>query len=446
MSSQNPLREFKIAVMAESVLSQYLEAKEHPTEKAKKKYLKDHPNADPKNHWVKKPKKDKGESSESSKTTLNENVDVPKPPKIKRRKPGKGTPPKDPKKASRVGVPGKVVPPPPKKLPRMKNLSPEEAMIEKCMNEIFESDPDGAAKHFLENFAAKDNWVFETDRAKEMLPGWSRPDLAKEGKGEPTNPERADFRGRYNALLHQAANAIVKRAFMSRLDEIAKMPEGQRTILVTSGGVAAGKGMALKGLPGLAKSVQATWDAAGEQNATENEWLMEECEKRGIKPTFMFVAADPIKTWQGVVDRAKGQGRMVDAQLFADSYATGARNFKDFYEKNKGKANFFFGALDKDDNGKPLLDPELDEKGEPKKDADGKPIWKKDKDGKPALKPARMMNEFPDEALKYTTEEIYANASKKLDEAYEKGDIGEHIYNGGTAGRRLFQDNPEKQE
>jgi len=309
------------------------------------------------------------------------------------------------------------------------------------MCEIFEQNPDAAAQRFLDEIAKKGKpaYVFETDAAKMLHPGWARPDLPNDEKGQPINEERADFRGRYNAVLHQAANAIVKKAFMKRLDEIAKMPEGDRKILVTSGGVAAGKGMALGAKPALSEGVAATWDAAGEQNATENEWLMKECMSRGIKPTFLFVHSDPIKTYQGVIARAKGQGRMVDAQLFADSYATGAKNFKEFYDKYKDQANFSFGALDKDDSGAPVKDPELDENGEPKKDKDGKPVWKLDDKGQPKLKPARMMDAFPEEALQSTTEEIYAAASKKLDEAYSKGEIGDHIYHGGTAGRRMFQ-------
>lgn len=306
-----------------------------------------------------------------------------------------------PQEAARVGVGGKEVPPPPKKLPTFSNLREDEKAIESRMNSGFEKNPEGAAKAFLAA-VEKENWVFETDAAKNLLPEWSRPDLPPDEKGKPIHPERAEFRGKYNAVLHQAANAIAKRAFVSRLDDIAKLPEDKRKVLVTSGGVAAGKGSALAAKPDLAKSVSATWDAAGEQNATENEWVLEECQKRGIRPTFLFVHADPKQSWPGVVERAKGIGRMVDAQLFADSYAVGAKNFNDFHEKHKDKADFVFGVFQG--------------RGQP----------------------AKMTDKMPEEALKLDPHEVYEFASNYMDE--KKDELPSYIYEGATFGRRAFKE------
>jgi len=76
----NELIEFKFAVMARKVASRYLFAMEHPTPEAMKQYLKDHPNADPANHSVKKEEKDEGKAKEeSSQPKLAEKVEVPKP-------------------------------------------------------------------------------------------------------------------------------------------------------------------------------------------------------------------------------------------------------------------------------------------------------------------------------------------------------------------------------
>lgn len=383
------LREFQDAILVHNIVASFRQAMEHATPEARKKYLHDHPQADPGNHTVKKKDEEKGskEDEGGSKSKGPKHVPTSKPMA-------------KPKEAARVGVSGKEVPPPPKKLPKLQNLSEDERKYEARMNESFEKNPDGAAKAFSEA-AEKNDWVFETDAAKNLLPEWSRPDLPKEAKGEPINPERAEFRGKYNAVLHQAANAIAKRAFVSRLDEIAKMPEDKRKILVTSGGVAAGKGSALAAQPDLAKSAAATWDAAGEQNATENEWLLEECKKRGIRPTFLFVHADPKQSWPGVVERAKGIGRMVDAQLFADSYAQGAKNFNDFYEKHKDDANFVFG--------------EFQGRG----------------------KPAKIGDKMPDDALKLDADDIYQHASKYIDE--KKDELPDYIYKGATIGRRAWK-------
>lgn len=381
-------------------------AKEFPSPEAMKEYLKDHPAADPKNHWVKDQEKPKGDDKEKPSDKK------PKEEEPSEKKPKAEIPQSKPlihsSERARVGIGGKEVLPPPA-LPRLNNLRDDEKALEDRMNSILEKNPEGATEAFLE--VAKDNkWVFETDAGKELLPEWSRPDLPPDERGKPVHPERAEFRGKYNAVLHQAANAIAKRAFLSRLDEIAKMPEDKRKVLVTSGGVAAGKGSALAGRPDLVESVSATWDAAGEQNATENEWVLEECAKRGIRPTFFFVATDPVSRWPGVIDRAKGIGRMVDAQLFADSYAIGAKNFQEFHEKHKDDADFVFANSTKLDKSK--LKPGQD------------PIQ------------VDISDEMPEAALKLDAADIYNQVSEYTEGV--KDDLPDYIYEGATFGRRAW--------
>jgi hypothetical protein len=128
---------------------------------------------------------------------------------------------------------------------------------------------------------------------------------------------------------------------------------------------------------------------------------LEECKKRGIRPTFLFVHADPAQSWPGVVERAKGIGRMCDAQLFADSYAHGAKNFNAFHEKFKDEADFVFG--------------EFMGRG----------------------KPAKITDKMSEEALKLDADEIYQNASKYIDE--KKDDLPDYIYKGATIGRRAWK-------
>ena len=303
--------------------------------------------------------------------------------------------------SARVGVPGMEAPPP-GGVPRLPNLNERERAIESKFADAYEHNADSMAEEFLK-IASKDNYVFETDAAKTLMPEWERPDLPEDGKDPKTgftvlHPERAEARAALNTALHGTANAIAKKAFLKRLDEIKDMPEDKRKILVTSGGVAGGKGSALKAKPELKAGVSATWDAAGEANATENPWVLEECEKRGIKATFLFVAADPKQTWPGAVKRAKGIGRMVDAKVFADSYGHGAKNFKAFHDKNKGKAAFVFASSA---DGKATITPDMD--------------------------PA---------ALEVDADELYKHASDYMEE--QKKDLPPHIYAGGTAGRRIW--------
>lgn len=286
--------------------------------------------------------------------------------------------------AARVGVPADMVPSPPG-IPRLPNLSKEEKEIESRFIDAFEKDPDGVADQYLRMIGNGNKFV--TDDAKMLSPDYtpegSDPgaqlfrsiskrvadgekhdevvaSLSDEEKAlyEDTRRQVGDQRAKYNIAFHQVANAIAKRAFVKKLDELAKLPEGdaRRSVLVTSGGCGAGKGFAIKNVDvakDVGSKVGAIWDAAGEQNSTENPWILEECKKRGLKANFLFVDADPKVTWadpqRGVSQRAanfppQGEGRMVDARLFADSYALGAKNFEKFHEQNKDSedANFMF--------------------------------------------------------------------------------------------------------
>lgn len=242
-------------------------------------------------------------------------------------------------KASRVGVAGDATPPPPG-IGRLPNLTPQERQVESSFADAFEADPDKFSNSYYDTVkksAEQNGWTFETDAVKLQHSSWN-----PQGKVDPA--EVLDRRSSLNYMLHQTANAISKRAFSKRLDELAKLPEDdpQRTVTVTCGGCAAGKSYAVQNVASvneLVKKTGATWDAAGEQNATENPWVLNECRKRGLKALFVFVDADPNQIWddpkRGVMERANKQGRMIDARIFAESHVLGARNHAAFYEKEK---------------------------------------------------------------------------------------------------------------
>ena len=233
---------------------------------------------------------------------------------------------------SKVGVPAHVVPPPPG-ITRMPNLTKAERFVEQSFIEWFESNPDAATGEYRRQLAegkiGDGPNVFGTDDAKLLNPVYTA---------------SLENRAKYNVALHQTANAIAKRAFVDHLDQVVmNLPEDQRHVLITAGGVAAGKGYALsqnKEVNAIATAAAAVWDSAGEQNSTEMAWVASELRKRGINGTFVYVHADPSQKWEnpkfGAVQRAKGKGRMVDAHLFADSYVQGAENFKKFHEANLG--------------------------------------------------------------------------------------------------------------
>ncbi len=249
-------------------------------------------------------------------------------------------------KSSRVGVAGSALPPPPG-IGRLPNLTPHERAIEDSFAKSFEADPHGTAQKFraIAIAATKpgEPVTFGTDDAKVLHPAWEHSTLPLD--------QRAQNRATLNLALHQTANAIAKHAFVQHLSTLKPGDE----VMVTVGGCGAGKGYALKNVPdALAAKMKskAVWDSAGDQNATENHWIQEECEKRGLKAHYVFVHADPHNNWahpqRGVVARAgdPADGRMVDAKVFADSYAIGAKNHQAFYEGHKDNPNAQFTFLD----------------------------------------------------------------------------------------------------
>ncbi len=212
-------------------------------------------------------------------------------------------------------------------------------------------------------------------------------------------------------MVHQTANAACKRAFLHYLDHVvAKLPEGdsRRSVLVTSGGCAAGKGYALAQTKIGKQSQQqagAVWDAAGEQNATENSWILDECKKRGLKATFAFIHANPKDSWEnpdrGVVQRANDKGRMVDAQLFADSYAVGAQNFHAFHQKHQHNPDADFIILDNSQGAEP-----------------------------------KILDRVPEDALKVNVDELYRHSASKLTELESK--LRPAVVRGGMVGHRIW--------
>lgn len=253
--------------------------------------------------------------------------------------------------AARIGVPAMSVPPPPN-IGRLPNLTPHERAVESSFADAYEAAPDVIADDYRdlirEATRPGEPLTFATDDAKVLSEAWSHPDQVI----------RSQNRATLNSPLHQTANAVAKRAFVRELDTLSPGD----SILVTVGGCGAGKGYALKNVPeALAAKGQSkvVWDSAGDQNATENPWIQKEAESRGLKVTYIHVHADPHSQWadpnKGVVSRAANpaDGRMVDAKVFADSYAIGAKNHQAFYEQHKDNPNAKFIFLD--NTGKPKL-------------------------------------------------------------------------------------------
>ncbi len=210
--------------------------------------------------------------------------------------------------AAIVGVPAHSVPPPPP-IPRLQNLTERERAAETAFATAYEQNPHKLAGDFLaltrHMTKPGEPPTFGTDDAKVLTDAWSVEDVN----------ERAQNRATLNTPLHQTANAIAKRAFLMHLDTLKPGNE----ILVTCGGCGSGKGFALKAIPKakeMKSRCQGVWDSAGDQSASENPWIQNEAEKRGLKVNYLYVHADPKVQWadpkRGVIARAAdpADGRM----------------------------------------------------------------------------------------------------------------------------------------
>lgn len=245
----------------------------------------------------------------------------------------------EPGVSANVGIPNNVEPaggwyP----IPLLLDLSHEERAVEAAFIRMYQSAPAELVARFLEKVLDPTKQIYETDMAKELFPGWMKEADFKALPTEEKDKVRA-FRAMANRALHQVAHAVVKQAFLARLDAIRNDPLAQ--VVVTVGGCTAGKGCLgaiadqdpkLKSVLERVAAHGATFDAAGEQFATDNPWILRECQKREIPVTFVYVHNDVINQIEDNFQRAVLIGRAVEGRDFVGSYLDGASNMTNFME------------------------------------------------------------------------------------------------------------------
>lgn len=235
---------------------------------------------------------------------------------------------------------------------RLPNLSPKERIVEAEFANAFEAKGPWMVREYLANVRSgmygPPN-VIAPDDAKLLSPRYARADLFA-GKSvtalddlDPDSKAKVQrARAETNIPLHMTATAIARLALVQALDDLAKdptIPADKKTLLVTCGGVAAGKGYAVKnasdGLATLVKSAALVYDTDGETSGTFNSFVLDACKQRGIHPTFLYVHADPTLAWERVFSRAAKEGRMVSEEPFLDSHVDSPRNFSAFHQAHK---------------------------------------------------------------------------------------------------------------
>lgn len=241
-----------------------------------------------------------------------------------------------------VGVPADETPPPPK-IPTLDNLDDIEQKSQDDFNKRIQDDPEGMADEYLDQIYKTEgknpekplsHKTFNTDDAKVLNPMY--------------NDKDPESKAKHNLPSHAGANAVAKMSFEKHLD--TKMKKGDM-ILVTMGGVAAGKGYAVeKVFNERADQIGAVWDTAGEQNGTEMEYVIAQAEKRGLKVEFVYVHTDPtdhaFAGMEGFFSRAKSKGRTPTSQVFGQSYKIGADNFNGGQKKYKDNKDVSWKILD----------------------------------------------------------------------------------------------------
>jgi hypothetical protein len=231
-------------------------------------------------------------------------------------------------------------------IPRWGGLTAKERGHESAFADHIEQNlPAALAEYTQRSFDQKvGTYIFEVDAAKKLYEAYG-PAKAPEGA------DQLDVRASANHALHPAAVAVARIAFLSQLDTMSKLPDGdpRKSIFVTNGGCASGKGSLseiVKNKNGGKFEFGAVWDAAGEGDAQENSWILQAAQARGLKVTYGMVESDPNVTYNGVLERADSTGRIVDPITFARSYVRGQENMRAVLDSPEYKAAVERGDVD----------------------------------------------------------------------------------------------------
>jgi hypothetical protein len=231
-------------------------------------------------------------------------------------------------------------------IPRWGALTENERKHETAFSSVLEQNLDAMVGEFYQR--SRDDkmnaHVFEVDGAKKLY-------VAYGGGKAPASPDETQVRATANHALHPAAVAIARLAFLQHLDHLKSLDpnDPQRSVLVTNGGCASGKGSLtgmVQDMAGGKFKYGAVWDAAGEGDASENGWILQAAQARGLKVTYGFVESDPNVTYGGVLDRAESTGRIVDPVTFTRSYVKGQENMRAFLESPEYQAALARGDVE----------------------------------------------------------------------------------------------------
>lgn len=294
-------------------------------------------------------------------------------------------------KAAIVGVAGSEIP---DKVPRLDGLDENQQAIEGQFAELWEdrNKRERAIAILREKFRNSDgSMTIETDAVKELDSRWGSKERIKELKAKQKDGTISaaesdelnnylSFRQRNNTVLHQTANVLAKETLRREI-ESRKANGEEVNLMVTSGGCAVGKGFGLEEMGRNAirqntkdKSLvdkynrettpnknMIIWDSAGDQNATELPWV---ASQNVDHVTFVHTVGNGAKNASnaksGLVQRAVDKGRMVDANVYSQSYWIGNYNFQVFYDNNKSNPKFSFFKVENPGKGNgptKLIDP-----------------------------------------------------------------------------------------
>ena len=248
-----------------------------------------------------------------------------------------------------------------KDIPRLPGLSKLVRSVETAWAESVGRDPQAAAQQYLDlaHFNKRTNGgplIIETDEIKMLCPFYREPFKGEITDDPLTNTDRVRISAAvYNRALHATATGIARIAFEKALGELPP----QSTVLVMTGGVAAGKGYAVANLKHLMDDVSLVLDPDGESSQTFIKEVYDLCKEAGHKLRFVGVRTDPETAWTRSLSRAKEKGRLPDEALFAHSHSIGVSNQVHGFEwlESHGDQNVETVLIDNSGDSPQVVDP-----------------------------------------------------------------------------------------
>ena len=270
------------------------------------------------------------------------------------------------------------------RIERAQNLSFEEQQVEARFAEALEQNIDEAIARYQERFGNEIN----ADNARELST-----DYAPGGIGA-TDVQTLAARTTWSSAVHEPASALVKEIYRRELRKAAPR-EKLNLVVFTAGGTAAGKTTAIRAVSGVANLVRFAhiiYDSTLSNLKSSLEKIAQALDASKAV-SIVYVYRDPIEAFvNGALSQSDRIGRAVPLDVFVQTHINAPKVVLQVANHYKGNSKVAIGVID---NGR------------------GR--------GKAVVADLNFVTEV---TRKYTTEGLRAKLVHALEDAYEKGKLG----------------------